>query len=174
MIHNRFSKVSLMRAPATPSWRIALEGKGIPIGQFTYLGSNMQASGDVQKEIRSQIGRAAAALTSLNKIQLLKIYILKAKSATHRPNYESSTQMLFPSEHMDMKPVCSPEAHTGRQFKALEANWSEYMKWNGFVTNVRSCQGARWLCTPGKSKRGHLGHVTRMKTHICPVRGGSG
>lgn len=80
-----------MKAPATPSWKITLEGKGIPIGQFTYLGSNVQASGDIQKEIRSQIGRAAAALTSLNKIQLLKIYILKAKSATHRPNYESST-----------------------------------------------------------------------------------
>lgn len=35
----------------------------------------MQANGDIQKEIRSQIGRAAAAFTSLNKIRLLKIYI---------------------------------------------------------------------------------------------------
>lgn len=59
---------------------MTLEGKGIPTGQFTYLGSNMQANGDIQKEIRSQIGRAAAAFTSLNKTWLLKIYILKAKS----------------------------------------------------------------------------------------------
>lgn len=71
----------------------------------------MQANGDIPKEIRSQIARAAAAFTSLNKIWLLKIYILKAKSATHRPNYESSTQMLFPSKHMDMKPGHPPEAH---------------------------------------------------------------
>ena len=110
-MHNQFSKVNLMRAPATLSWRITLEGKGIPIGRFAYLGSNVQANGNIQKEIRSQIGRAAAAFTSLNKIWLLKIYILKAKSATHRPNYESSTRMLFPSEHMDMKPGCPPEAH---------------------------------------------------------------
>lgn len=82
----------------------------------------MQASGDIQKEIRSQIGRAAAALTSLNEIQLLKIYILKAKSATHRPNYESSTQMLFPSEHMDMKPGCSPEAGSLKLWKQAGVN----------------------------------------------------
>lgn len=67
-----------MRTPATPSWRITLEGKGIPTGQFTYLGSRMQVNGDIQKEIRSQIGRAAAAFTSLNKINLLKIYNSKA------------------------------------------------------------------------------------------------
>lgn len=48
----------------------------------------------------------------------------------------------------------APQRCTGRQLKALEANWSEYMKWNGFIENVRSCAGARWLCTPGKRKGG--------------------
>lgn len=49
------------------------------MSQAEYLGSNMQASGDIWKEIMSQIGKAATAFICLNKIQSLKIYNLKNK-----------------------------------------------------------------------------------------------
>lgn len=46
---------------------------------FTFFGSNMQASGDIQKEINSQILKAAAAFNSLKKIYSLKNSNLRSK-----------------------------------------------------------------------------------------------
>lgn len=69
--------------------------------QSQYLGSNMQASGDIQNEIMSQIGKAAAAFIYFKKIQSLKIYNLK-----NRLNIQF---MLFSTEQMDGKAGNLPE-----------------------------------------------------------------
>lgn len=130
----------------------------------------------MQKEIRSQIGRAAAAFTSLNKIRLLKISILEAKSAAPRPNYESSTQMLFPSEHMDMKPGHPPEAQrqatsSFERKRLRNAQWNENMKWNGFVTNVRGYRAPLYLW---QKKWVHLRYMPIVKASIHPIRDATG
>lgn len=46
---------------------------------FIFFGSNMQVSGDIQKEINSQIVKAAAAFISLKKIYSLKNSNLRSK-----------------------------------------------------------------------------------------------
>lgn len=71
------------------------------MSQSQYLGNNMQASGDIQNEIMSQIGKAAAALICLKKIQSLKIYNLKNKL--------NIQFMLFSTEQMDGKAGNLPE-----------------------------------------------------------------
>lgn len=71
------------------------------MSQSPYLGSNMQASGDIQNEIMSQIGKAAAAFICLKKIQSLKIYNLKNKL--------NIQFMLFSTEQMDVKAGNLPE-----------------------------------------------------------------
>lgn len=71
------------------------------MSQSQHLGSNMQASGDIQNEIMSQIGNAAAAFICLKKIQSLKIYNLKNKL--------NIQFMLFSTEQMDGKAGNLPE-----------------------------------------------------------------
>lgn len=71
------------------------------MSQSQYLGSNMQASGDIQNEIMSQIGKAAAAFICFKKSQSLKIYNLKNKL--------NIQFMLFSTEQMDGKAGNLPE-----------------------------------------------------------------
>lgn len=71
------------------------------MSQPQYLGRNVQATGDNQNEIMSQIGKAAAAFICLKKIQSLKIYNLKNKL--------NIQFMLFSTEQMDGKAGNLPE-----------------------------------------------------------------
>lgn len=67
-VFNQLWKQIVLRTPAISNWNFMLQGKGIQeMSQFTYLGSNVQTNGEVQKEM-SQIGKAIAAFTNLNKI----------------------------------------------------------------------------------------------------------
>lgn len=99
----------------------------------------MQANGDIQKEIRSQIGRAAAAFTSLNKIWLLKIYFLKAKSQQLLDQTMNLQLECYFHLNKWYKTWMSPRGTQAGNY----AKWNENMKWNGVVTNVRSNQEAR-------------------------------
>lgn len=49
------------------------------MSQPKYLACTVQASGDISKEIMSQIGQAATAFICLNKIQSLKVFTFKNK-----------------------------------------------------------------------------------------------
>lgn len=69
-----------MRGLLTPSLSTTWEGKrSKKMPPFTFFGSNMQASGDIQKEINSQIVKAAAAFISLKKIYSQKDSNLQTK-----------------------------------------------------------------------------------------------
>ena len=63
-----------MKTLAAPQSNLTLEGSGIQeMNSFVYPGSCTGATGDVQKEMVSHVGKAAAAFTGLTEIWSLKI-----------------------------------------------------------------------------------------------------
>ena len=63
-----------MKTLAAPESNLTLEGSGIQeMNPFVYPGSCIGATGDVQKEMVSRVGKAAAAFTGLTEIWSLKI-----------------------------------------------------------------------------------------------------
>lgn len=65
------------------------------MSQPEYLGSTVQASGDISKEIMSQIGKAATTFICFNKSQSLKVFTFKNKL--------NIQLMLFSTWQMDVK-----------------------------------------------------------------------
>lgn len=69
-----YKPTGLMKTLAAPESDLTLEGSGIQgMNPCAYSGSCIGATGDVQKEMVSRVGKAAAAFTGLTEIWSLKI-----------------------------------------------------------------------------------------------------
>lgn len=79
-LHPKKTKNQPSENPSNSQLRHYITGKGgEEVGQYTYLGRNMQANEHVQKEIMSLAGLVAASFTSINKIWSSEIYYVKTK-----------------------------------------------------------------------------------------------
>lgn len=108
------------------------------MSQPKYLACTVQASGDISKEIMSQIGQAATAFICLSKIQSLKVFTFKNKL--------NIQFMLFSTWQMDVKAGNLSEV----QAVVQETWWNTLKKKEKEKRRYYSGQSVLWsICEKG-------------------------
>ena len=130
------------------------------VEDFTYLGSSINAQGDMTKEINCRIGKASAAFNQLNKIWSSKKFSLKTKLRFYNTNVLST--LLYGCETWYLK-ITHEKKLDAFDSKCLRKIL--HIKWNDFITNKEVRERSKQplvSATICKRRLKWLGHVARL------------
>ena len=127
-IHPEKSKVLKVNSPGREA--IVIEGKTLEeVESFVYLGSIMDKKGGTEADIKSRIGKARSAFTSLNKIWKDRQISLRTKLRLYNSNVKAI--LLYGCETWNTSQTCMKKLQTfvNRCLrKILKIRWTDRIK----------------------------------------------